>query len=239
MEWTVGISRDGSKLLVSSDRIPGGTLNLYYSAKQSDGSWGPLIDFGPGVNTWYDEEHASFSPGNNRVFFYRTGQRSGDVWVSQLQDSVWPPATYLPEPVTTLEWMEGDPCLGPDGSTLYFLSDRNSPVGRQMYVTEDTTISAVGAKPAPLPRYVKPALFARVVGQNLVLTLVGGQQTGRFSLKIFDLIGRVIEQTALDMYAQNGAISGSIRLDLLPSGTYIARVQYRDTAFASKFTIMR
>jgi hypothetical protein len=108
-----------------------------------------------------------------------------------------------------------------------------------MYVTEDTTVTSIGPRPAPLPRYVKPALFARVVGQNLVLTLVGDQQTGRFSLRIFNLIGRQIEQTALDMYAQNGALRGSVRLDSLPSGTYLADLKFRNSHISSAFTVLR
>lgn len=238
-EWAVGISRDGSKLLITSDRIPGGTMNLYYSDKQLDGSWGPLNNFGPNINTWRDEEHASLSIDNQRLVFYKVGPRHGDIWISELVDSVWSTATYIPEPVTTQEWTESDPCFGPDGRTLYFISDRDAhPYGTQLYVTEDTTVSATDSRPA-MPKQIEPALFGHVQDQRLYLTLVGGKNTGEYELKLFDVLGRLVQQAKIEMLLDDSALRGDFVLPDLPSGNYIADLQYRQTRFSTRFTVTR
>jgi hypothetical protein len=73
-EWSVGISRDGSMLLISTIRpgLPGGR-DLFHADKQLDGSWGPLVNFGPVVNSWRDDEHPSMVLGNNVCYHYVVG----------------------------------------------------------------------------------------------------------------------------------------------------------------------
>jgi hypothetical protein len=238
-EWSVGISRDGSKLLITSDRIPGGTMNLYYSDKQSDGSWDTLVNFGPNINTWRDEEHASLSIDNQRLVFYKVGPRHGDIWISELVDSVWSTATYIQEPVTTQDWTESDPCFGPDGRTLYFISDRDAhPYGTQLYVTEDTTVSAVDPRPA-IPQQVEPALFGRVQDQRLRLVLVGGGRSGDYELRLYDVLGRLVQQAMIEMMLDESALRGDFALPDLSSGVYIADLQNRQMHLSTRFTITR
>jgi len=241
-EWSVGISRDGMKLLICSDRIPGGVLYLYYSDKQPDETWGPLISFGPNINNWAlfgEASHGSLSIDNATLVFSGLRSRNGDIYISHYRDSTWSLATYVPEPVTTLQWRECDPCFGPDGRTLYFVSDRDAhPFGTQLYVTEDTAVSITDPRPV-MPQQIEPALFGQVQDQHLHLTLVGGNLTGRYRLKLFDVLGRLVQQTEIKMNLEENALRGDFVLPELPSGTYMADLQYRQTHFSTRFTVMR
>jgi hypothetical protein len=244
MEWTVGISRDGSKLIVCTDRIPGGVLFLYFSQKQADSSWGPLVSFGPGVNNWDlygTSEHGSLLPDNTKlVFFGYGGPRNGDINISEYRDGAWQPAYYIPEPVTTLQWLESDPCFGPDGRTLYFLSNRDShPYGLQMYVTEDTTVTSVGPEPVRFPNSVKPALFCRMEGPTLSLTIIGPHEAGLFRIDVFNILGRSVRSGSVEMRFTESALHGDISLDALPTGTYVVSLKHRQLRVSGKFTLMR
>jgi hypothetical protein len=237
-EWSVGISRDGSTLLIASDRIPGGTMNLYYCEKLPEGSWGSLINFGPNINTWDDEEHPSLSPNNRKLVFYRIGPRMGDVWMSEYIDGMWDVATNLPAPVNTLQYRECDPCFGPDGRTLYFLSNRDSlPVGLQLYSTEDTTAAAVTTRPQNLPMAPQPTLFGFVRDHQLQLTLIGENRTGKYSLKLYNVLGRLIQQATVELVHEKLALKGDISIQDLPSGTYLVNLDYHGKQISTRFFI--
>lgn len=237
-EWTVGISRDGSKLLVSAGDF---AMNLYSSDRQSDSQWGPRVNCGPNVNTTYgSEEHGSFSPDNQRLVFYRLDTRNGDILISNWQDSTWGPAAYIPEPATTAAWEESDPCWSRDGRSIYFVSDRGHRYDRQLYVITDTTVStALLPHGAALPQQIEPALFGYVQGNALRLTLViqGRAQSGR--LRLYDVLGRLVKDIPLALHATDGALTGLAPLDAMPSGSYWADLQYRQAHFSTRFTVTR
>lgn len=239
-EWSVGISRDGSKLLITSDRIPGGTMNLYYSLKQPDSTWGMLTSFGPNVNTTRDEEHASLSPDNQKLVFYKLGPRMGDVWMSEYVNGAWDVATNLPTPVNSLEYRECDPCFGPDERTLYFLSERDtSAFGMQLFITEDTTISGVSPRPQTLPRTTEPTLLGLVRDQRLHLTLLGESRSGKYSMKLYNVLGRLIEQEMVELTYDNSTLKGELQLQDLPSGAYLVNLDYHGKHISTRFTISR
>lgn len=243
-EWSVGISRDGVKLLICSDRIPGGVLFLYYSDKLQDGAWSPLTSFGPNINDWVrfgETSHGTLSIDNRTLVFSGMGPRNGDIYISRYNDSTgWGLAAYVPEPVTTLQWRECDPCFGPDGRTLYFISDHDAhPFGTQLYVTEDTTVSATNPRPALPPLEIVPALFGQVRDENLYLTLVGKNRGGYYRIKIYDLIGRLVQASDIEMNNENNTLKGTLELDNLSSGTYLVALQQKQTHYSTRISVVR
>src|SRR5690606_27118445 len=51
------MSSDGKKLFFTSNRRESiGGLDIFVSARDSTGNWGPALNIGPGINTVYNEE---------------------------------------------------------------------------------------------------------------------------------------------------------------------------------------
>ncbi len=215
MEWSVGISRDGETLLVCSWRPTGyGDNDVYYSEKQPDGTWGPLVDFGPNVNASSprSEEHACLSPDNSRLFFSRSGSNMGDIWCSNWVNGVWQLAVALPSPVNTSE-REFDPCIAADGRTLFFI--RQYPqTGNILYTSIDTTATAIRSR-GPVALGVSMEVYPNPVTSTLYLSVSHGPFSGTFSL--FNILGQCVFSAP---YSHLNGVH-SIRLpDALPSGTY-------------------
>jgi hypothetical protein len=142
--------------------------------------------------------------------------------------------------VNTLQYRECDPCFGPDGRTLYFLSNRDSlPVGQQLYSTEDTTAAAVTTRPRNLPTAPQPTLFGFVRDRELQLTLIGENRTGKYSLKLYNVLGRLIQQVTVELVYENLALKGDISIQHLPSGTYLVNLDYHGKQISTRFTIAR
>lgn len=68
------VSADGTTLLLSSNR-PGslGGLDLFYSMRQPDGTWGKPVAFGEPVNTENDESYPYLSPDDQTLYFSSKG----------------------------------------------------------------------------------------------------------------------------------------------------------------------
>jgi len=68
------VSKDGQKLLISSDRSgSNGGLDIFESVKQSDGMWGTPAPLDEKINSEQDETAPYFSPDGKRIFFSSKG----------------------------------------------------------------------------------------------------------------------------------------------------------------------
>jgi hypothetical protein len=66
------ISPDESYLIWDSEREEGyGDSDLYISFRQKDGSWGPAINLGEGINTEREDIYGSVTPDGKYLFFHR------------------------------------------------------------------------------------------------------------------------------------------------------------------------
>ncbi len=78
-EWEadVYLSRNDDIIFVSTDRFTkDGNLNIYYSERLADSSWGELIDVGDSVNTPFDENSPFLSNDGKRLYFSSNGHKS-------------------------------------------------------------------------------------------------------------------------------------------------------------------
>jgi len=70
-------SKTGDTLFFASDREGGfGGLDLYYSLKLPDGTWGKPLNMGATINTSEDENYPYADPNNSRLYFASKGHES-------------------------------------------------------------------------------------------------------------------------------------------------------------------
>ncbi|MFQ3579497.1 MAG: OmpA family protein, partial [Bacteroidales bacterium] len=100
------ISPNGKRIYFTSDRKGGlGGLDIYYSEKNSKGVWGPAINLGPTINTYYDESTPFILPDGKTLFFSSEGHYNMggfDIFYSKLLDNgVWTDPINLGYPINS------------------------------------------------------------------------------------------------------------------------------------------
>lgn len=91
--------------------------------------WGNLRNLGPNINSPGKDEHATLPRSGTPMYFasIREGGLGGyDLYISHLENGNWSKAQTLPPPINT-EKDEFDPFITPDGTKLFFASNRNNP----------------------------------------------------------------------------------------------------------------
>ncbi|MBI3509204.1 MAG: PD40 domain-containing protein [Bacteroidetes bacterium] len=133
-EGSCSLSSDGQILYFASDRPGGlGGRDIYYSNKQSDGSWGPAINMGPTINTPYNDDAPFIHPDGINLFFSSEGHNSMggyDLFYSTFKDGQWGDPVNLGYPVNTPS-NERYYTLSADGATGYYSSDMKGGYGQQ------------------------------------------------------------------------------------------------------------
>ncbi len=135
-EEVVGISKDGSVLLVHVDRLSN-PHDIFYSEKNKSGNYGELLDFGPNINSKSSEMGATLTITGDTLFFAsdRPGGFGGfDIYMSfKLPDGTWSQAVNVGEPINTSS-DENYPYITADGQTLYITCNgRNSMGGYDIF----------------------------------------------------------------------------------------------------------
>lgn len=128
----VALNPDGQHMIVyrtAPDLITG---DLYVTALQADGNWGPLQKYGKEINSQFIETSACFSTDTSEIYFSsnRPGGFGGkDIYrTKKLPNGKWSLPYNLGAAVNTSA-NEDDPFLHPDGVTLYFSSDGHNTMG--------------------------------------------------------------------------------------------------------------
>jgi hypothetical protein len=239
-EFSVGISRDGSTLLVASNRLGTYEADLYWHERQLDGSWGPANHFGPEINDINEgEEHPCLSPDNNTLFFCKRGAMLNDVWMTHRLGGLWQQASPLPSPPNNwpVVTRDEDPCLAPDGRTLWFRKTFDRWFDYRLVVSVDTSVSAVEPRPA------KPSRSERVLYVNsdsagkLMLTVQGEPLVGDHTVTVFDLLGRESGRYAVRFSPRGSASEGRVQLPDLPNGIYVLSLQLPSGALSAKYVV--
>jgi hypothetical protein len=237
-EFSVGISRDGSILLVASARGGMMVAQLYWSDKQSDGTWGPLNSFGPGINDpiFESKEHPCLSPDNNSLFFWRMAPVLDDIWVSQRIDGQWQTAVRLPAPINGPgATMEEDPCLGADGRTLWFRKSYTSGYDYLIVVSVDTSVHSTNEQ-YELPHLSSPRLSTQIDSfGNINLSVSGINLRGIQEIQIHNILGRFVQTEKLQFTISNSQSIAILPSINLPSGTYIASLPLSQGTLNAKF----
>jgi dipeptidyl aminopeptidase/acylaminoacyl peptidase len=99
-------SPDGRVIYFSSDRRGGeGGLDLWYSERQRDGTWGRPVNMGEGINTDKDETSVFLAPSGERLIFASKGHFNMggyDIFRCELEENgTWSQPTNIGYPLNT------------------------------------------------------------------------------------------------------------------------------------------
>lgn len=163
------ISRDGLSLYFNSDRPGGfGVADIYVARRASEsGTWGALVNLGPGVNTSGADQACALSPDEHWMFFNSNrpgGFGLGDLYVTRRHnrrsDGDWLAAQNL-GPTTNTAAIEAFPTYYEDEATgvitLYFSSNR--PGGQGGMDIYAAALQPDGSWGAPAPVLELNSLF--------------------------------------------------------------------------------
>ena len=130
------ISVDESALYFTSKRLRSDSSNLYarnpedgefyddiyVSYKGEDGAWNEAEPLN--LNTSDNEATLSLSADGESLFIYKTGEKgNGDIFISKLDGLNWTDPVKVGSDINT-QYHETHAALSPDGSRLYFISNR-------------------------------------------------------------------------------------------------------------------
>ncbi|MEQ8361029.1 MAG: OmpA family protein [Cytophagales bacterium] len=102
--------------------------DIFYS-NFDDGKWTQAKNIGTPINTVFHNSNLSLSADGNILFLY-TDENNGDIMVSnKADDGTWSEPKSIGPNINSLGFKESSVCLSPDGSTLYFSSNRPGGYG--------------------------------------------------------------------------------------------------------------
>jgi len=104
----------------------------FYSSEWDGENWSPAKNLGPPINTEFNEGSATISEDGKTLFYTGCNREDGfgrcDIYTAEKIGDNWQAPRLLDAPINTEFW-DGQPCLSPDGKTLYFASDRPGGYG--------------------------------------------------------------------------------------------------------------
>lgn len=129
-EYFPTLTADGETLIFT--RVVNENEDFYYATKRNN-EWEKAKPLSNVINTPnYNEGAQSISPDGKYLFFTGCNRPDGlgrcDIYVSRKEGKEWGKAVNL-GPVINSEYWESQPSISPDGSTLYFTSNRPGGVG--------------------------------------------------------------------------------------------------------------
>lgn len=145
-EFSPLITRDGKALVFTSNRSEddyqiksaNNFEDVYISQKQGE-QWARPEKISPAINVKLNEAAISLSADGKTLFLYYE-EGGGDIYTSTLENGAWSQPVPLNRFVNHPKYREAGACLSPDGSRLYFSSNR--PGGKGGY---DIYVSKMGA----------------------------------------------------------------------------------------------
>jgi Tol biopolymer transport system component len=148
-EYFPALTADGSSLIFS--RTVNGNEDFYVSHKTADKNWSPALPLSEKINTAQNEGAQSISPDGMYLFFTGCNREDGfgscDLYVSHKNGKDWDKPFNLGAAVNSPSW-DSQPAVTPDGSTLYFVSNR--PGGLGGYDIWKTLLNAEGEWSKPV-----------------------------------------------------------------------------------------
>jgi len=129
-DYSPSITADGEQLIFC--RNISDNEDFFISHKTS-GSWSAPVTLSRNINTPnFNEGAQSISPDGSYLFFTGCNRPDGlgrcDIYVSHKEGNNWGEPFNLGAPVNSTYW-DSQPAISPDGSTLYFVSNRPGGMG--------------------------------------------------------------------------------------------------------------
>ena len=126
-ESQASLSSDGKVLFFASDRPGGyGGADIWYSQRNSDGTWRKPVNLGPIINTPQDERSPFLHTDSKTLYFSSSGHDGmggQDIFFSKLDEkNRWTPPTNIGYPINS-ENNEVDFFVSLDGKTGFFSSN--------------------------------------------------------------------------------------------------------------------
>jgi len=147
-EYFPALTADGNSLIFS--RTVAGNEDFYIS-HQVDQQWNSAVPLSAAINTPLNEGAQSISPDGMYLFFTGCNREDGlgscDLYVSHKNGKDWNKPFNLGSVVNSSSW-DSQPAVTPDGSTLYFVSNR--PGGFGGYDIWKTTLNEAGEWSKPV-----------------------------------------------------------------------------------------
>ena len=141
-EYFPSLTADGNSLIFS--RTVSGNEDFYIAHKNNQ-QWEKAVPLSDKINTPLNEGAQSISPDGMFLFFTGCNREDGmgscDLYVSHKNGKDWDPPFNLGAVVNSSSW-DSQPAVSPDGSTLYFVSNR--PGGLGGYDIWKTTLNNAG-----------------------------------------------------------------------------------------------
>lgn len=198
-EYSPIVTLDGSSLFFTSRRLRSDDSNIkdvspqdgkyfediYRSKVLPNGSWGTpeLVDFS---RTDRNEASVSTSSSGQQIFVYQDDEGDGNIYVSDLFDTVFTEIQFFDGNLNTESW-ESHACISPDGNTIFFVSDREGGYGgRDIYrikklPTGDWSL-AQNLGPKINTKYDEEAPFIGADGKTMYYASNGTLSMGGFDL---------------------------------------------------------
>ncbi|MES2734433.1 MAG: OmpA family protein [Bacteroidota bacterium] len=191
------VNRDET-LLIFTSRRPGGTgignvdkdLEFFediYVAEFKDGKWQPAQNIGTNINTENHDASINLSADGKQLFIYRDDNGTGDIFVCEKRkDGTWSAPDVLNENINS-PYNESSVSISPDGSTLFFSSDKpGGKGGIDIYVSELDSRGRWGiAKNMGSPintKYDEEGSFIDYDGKTLYFSSRGHEGTGGYDI---------------------------------------------------------
>jgi tetratricopeptide (TPR) repeat protein len=136
-ESTPSISADGNVLYFSSNRPGGlGGKDLWYSKKNSEGTWANPVNMGKSINT-EGNEMSPFIHFDGKTLYFASDGRPGmggyDIFISRMkEDSTWSEPKNLGYPINTYNDEMGL-VIDANGKTAYLSSKREKENGKDIF----------------------------------------------------------------------------------------------------------
>ncbi len=129
-DYFPAITADGKQLIFS--RNTDNNEDFFLSEKEGE-RWSIPIPLSAKINTPnFNEGAQSISPDGNYLFFTGCGRPDGigrcDIYLSHKEGNTWGEPFNLGNKINSEYW-ESQPSISPDGSTLYFVSNRPGGLG--------------------------------------------------------------------------------------------------------------
>ncbi|HER08678.1 MAG TPA: tetratricopeptide repeat protein [Bacteroides sp.] len=209
--FPTGLSMDGTTLLLVKRRRSGS--DIWYS--QYDGLiWSPAVPLHGEVNSRWVEDHASFNPEGNRIYFSsdRRGSVGGlDIYYSRLQpDGSWGKPVNMGKEINT-EKDETSAYVSPDKSRFIFSSrDHFTMGGYDIFRCERQEDGSLG-KP------VNIGFPINTTGDNTFYVPLGDGMSGIYSRYSVDGLGGQ-DLWFVQIVPENGVIRTTLPVTGIPGG---------------------
>lgn len=135
------IPADGSELFFTSRREgstgekkdPYGQYfeDVYHAFRLKNGTWSVPLKLDSNINTDLHDAGAGLAPDGQSLVLFRTSKDllTGDLYWSDVQGSSWSAPVKLGPEINSKDHVESSASFSPDGSVLYFSSDRPGGYG--------------------------------------------------------------------------------------------------------------